>query len=47
MLAVLRKPDDLLITVAGGLQAGFCACIQSWGYMGGWATARPVGASGS
>ena len=45
MLAVLRKPEDLLITVAGGLQAGFCACIQSWGYMGGWATSRPVRAS--
>ena len=28
MLAVLRKPEDLLITVAGGLQAGFCACIH-------------------
>ncbi len=42
MLAVLRKPEDLLITVAGGLQAGFCACIQSWGYMGGWATSRPI-----
>ena len=42
MLSVLRKPEHLLITVAGGLQATFCACIQAWGYMGGWATSRPI-----
>ena len=33
MMPVLRKPEHLLLTVAGGLQATFCACIQGWGYM--------------
>jgi hypothetical protein len=42
MMPVLRKPEHLLLTVAGGLQATFCACIQGWGYMGGWATSRPI-----
>ncbi len=42
MISVLRKPEHLLVTVAGGLQAAFCACIQGWGYMGGWATSRPI-----
>ena len=39
---VLREPQHLVITVAGGLQASWCATCGGWGYMGGWTTSRPI-----
>ena len=42
MLPVLRKPENLIITVAGGPQAGFCATCPGWGHMGGWSQIKRI-----
>ncbi|MCL0102223.1 hypothetical protein M1O29_03980 [Dehalococcoidia bacterium] len=42
MLPVMRKPENLIITVAGGPQAGFCATCPGWGHMGGWSQTKRI-----
>lgn len=40
-MPVMREPDDVLVTTAGG-QGAFSAVLPGWGYMGGFAVAEPI-----
>ena len=42
LVPVVRRPENILIAVAGGRGVAFNAVLPGWGYMGGWAVTRPV-----
>lgn len=47
MVPAIRKPEDLLITVAGGTQLPWSALCGGWGFFGGWSVSKPIDSPGS
>jgi hypothetical protein len=42
LIPIVEKPEDILITVAGGMGSASCMVCPGWGGMGGYAVTKEI-----